>query len=314
MAVTNTTVAAADLQTYFADRLLVTADKDSVFKGLGMQQPIPSGSSKTISFTQYTKLAQTSAVLTEGVTPTDTALATTAITATVDQIGAYVTLTDLVELTVKHPIVQETIALLADQAVESIDSIILTVLLAGTQVQYANGRASRATVTATDVMTTAEFRKAIKLLRTNGARPFTNSSASSVTGAGADWASGNYVMVVDPAVEQDILADTTFVQASQYSQVQRLNASAVGVWGGIEVRRSNNIPTIASTTTVHTSFLFGKGAFAVSELQSLQTFIEGPGSNSDPLNQRKTIGWKTSFKSVILNQTFMLRIESGSNY
>lgn len=310
MSVTNTTAVSSDLQTYLADKLLVTAEKDTVFKGLGMMQPLPSASSKTISFTQYTKLAQTSTILTEGVTPTDTALATTAITATVDQIGAYITLTDLAELTVKHPLLQESISLLADQAVESIDSIILTVLLAGTQVQYAGGAANRAALGAGNVMTTAEFRKAVKLLRNNGSRPFVGTmDANGTTAPG-----GNYVMIVDPSVEQDILADTTFTAASQYSQVQRLNEAAVGIWGGVEVRRSNNVPTIASTVTVHTSFLFGKNAFAVTDLQSLSTYIEGPGSNSDPLHQRRTVGWKVAFKSVILNQNFMLRIESASNY
>ncbi len=299
MAVTNTTALAADLQTYLAKQLLTTAERQTVFRQLGKLEPIPSASSKTISFTQYTKLATTSAVLTEGTTPTDTALATTAITAVVDQLGAYVTLTDLGELTVKHSAVQETISLLADQAAESIDLVIQGVLLAGTNVQYAGGAANRAALAIGNVMTTAEFRKARKTLLAYGARPFMGN---------------NYVMVVDASVEADILADTTFTAAGQYSQVERLNASSVGVWGGIEVMRSNNIAPIASTTTVHTSFVFGKDAFAVSDLQSLSTFIEAPGSNSDPLHQRRTIGWKVAFKSVILNQSYMLRIETGSAY
>jgi N4-gp56 family major capsid protein len=299
MAITNSTAVAADLQTYLAAQLLIVAERDVVFKRYGMNQPIPANSSKTISFTQYSKLAQTSTILTEGVTPTDTALATTAITATVDQLGAYVTLTDLAELTVKHPLLQESVYLLGLQAVESIDTIIANVLLAGTQVQYANGRASRGTLVAGDVMTTTEFRKATKLLRRNGAMPFED---------------GNFVMVIDPGVEADILADTLFVNAASYSQTERLNNAEVGKWLGITVVRSNNLQFVAGTPNVHTSLVFGRNAYAVSDLQNLQTYVEAPGTTSDPLHQRRTVGWKVAFKAVILNNNFLLRLETASAY
>lgn len=299
MAVTNTTALANDFQTYIASKLIDVASRDTVFKRFGMTENLPSGNSKTMSFTRYPKLAQTSTLLTEGVTPTDTALTTNNVSATVDQLGAYVTLTDLGELTVRHNLVQQTINLLGMQAAESIDTIIIAVLVAGTQVQYAAGRGSRAAITAADVMTTSEFRKARKLLLRNGA-PF--------------YEGGNYVMVVDPEVEADILADTTFTQASSYSAINKLEQAEIGTWLGIKVFRSNNLQTIASTVTVHTSFVFGQGAFASVDLQNLQTYVEGPGGNADPLHQRRTIGWKVSWKSVILENLFMLRIETASNY
>lgn len=299
MAITNVAAVTADLQTYFARKLLVLASKDLVFKQFGNQEPIPSNSSKTISFTQYSKLSTVSTPLTDGVTPSDTALANTAITATIDQLGAFVTLTDLAELTVKHPIMQKTLEILGMQAGESIDTAISTVLLAGTTVQYANGRANRAALTTTDVMTSTEIRKAVKTLRRNGGMPLDG---------------GSYVLVVDPEVEADLLSDSTFVTAASYSAITKLYNGEVGTWFGVRVVRSNNLSTIASTTTVHTSILIAMNAYAVSDLQTLETFIEGPGSNSDPLHQRRTVGWKVGFKSVILNNNFMLRIESGSNY
>jgi hypothetical protein len=77
--------------------------------------------------------------------------------------------------------------------------------------------------------------------------------------------------------------------------------------------RSNNVPTIASTNTVHTSsYIFGKDAFAVTDLQTLEMYKDGPGTTADPLHQIMTLGWKVGFKSVILNQNWMYRIESGS--
>lgn len=297
MALTDTTALAADLQTYFARKLLIIAKKDLVFRNWALIEPLPSQSSLTVSFTQYNKLPIVSGTLTQGVPPTSNTLSSAAITATVDQIGAYVQLTDLAILTVKHPVVQQVMQLLGAQAGESIDIRIQNVLLAGTTVQYANNRANRAAITATDVVTTTEFRKALKTLRTNGALPFER----------------DYVMVVDPSVEQDILSDTVFTNVANFN-AQPMYDGEVGRWYGMRVVRSNNIATIASTTTVHVSFVFGTNAYAITDLQELQMYVQSPGGVSDPLEQQRTMGWKVSFKAVILNNSFFLRIESGSNY
>lgn len=298
MAATTATTLAADLQTYFSKRLLDINAKDAVLQTAAYKENIPSNSSKTISFTQYSRLAVPGAVLTEGTTPSDTTVSNAAVTAVVDQWGAYVTLTDVAELTVKHPVVAELELLLGEQATETIETQINTVLVAGTTVQYANGKANRAALAAGDVVTTTELQKALKTLRVNGARPI----------------DGVYVMFVDPSVEQDLLADTTFKAVQNFSPDSMKAGAVVGRWMGIEVRRSNVIPTIASTTTVHTSYVVGRNAYAMSTLQNLETYVEAPGGNADPLHQRRTIGWKVAFKSVILNQNFMVRIESGSSF
>lgn len=66
---------------------------------------------------------------------------------------------------------------------------------------------------------------------------------------------------------------------------------------------------------IHVSWIMGMESFAVPELQSLQTFITpATPSDSDPLVQRRKVGWKVNFKPVILNQAFMERIESESAF
>jgi N4-gp56 family major capsid protein len=304
MAASTTTTLAADLQTYFSKRLLDINAKDAVLQTAAYKENIPSNSSKTISFTQYSRLAVPGAVLTEGTTPSDTTVSNSAVTAVVDQWGAFVTLTDIAELTVKHPVVGQLEMLLGEQANETIETQINTVLVAGTTVQYGGAAGSRAALAVTDVLTTTVLQKALKTLRVNGARPVVN---------------GNFVLFVDPSVEQDLLADSTFKTAAQFGNTAKTGESyeggaVLGTWFGIEVRRSNVIPTIASTTTVHTSYLVGRNAYAMSTLQNLETYVEAPGGVSDPLHQRRTIGWKVAFKAVILNNNFMVRIETGSAF
>lgn len=300
MAATTTTSLSADLQTYFSKKLLVQAKYKTVLDQFAYTEKIPSNSSKTISFTQYADLAVTTTPLTEGTAPTDTALSASAITATIDQLGAYVTLTDLAEMTVKHPVIQKTTELLGTQAARSYDRVINSVIVAGTAVIYADAVANRAALGAGNVLDFTEIRKAVAQLRNNGATEFDD---------------GNFVLVVDPSVETDLMGDTGF-QNTVYRQPGKNEnyKGAIVSYAGVTVVRSNNIPTISSTVTVHTSYVFGQNAFAVSDLQSLEMYKEGPGSVSDPLHQKMTMGWKVGFKSVILNNNFMVRLESASAY
>jgi N4-gp56 family major capsid protein len=307
MAVTTTTGSspgvASDLQTYFSKKLLVQAEYKTVLDQFGYVEKIPSSSSKTISFTQYSDLAPATTPLTEGTAPTDTGLNTAAITATIDQLGAFVTLTDLAELTVKHPVTQKTTELLGVQAARSYDRTINSVVVAGTNVIYPGAIAARTAIGAANVLTFTEIRKAVALLRNNGAQEFDD---------------GNFVLVVDPSVETDLMGDSTFqntvYRQSDPLQKNELYKGTITKFAGVTVVRSNNIPTISSTVTVHSSYLFGQNAYAVSDLQSLEMYKEGPGSVSDPLHQKMTMGWKLGFKSVILNNNFMVRLESASAY
>lgn len=300
MAATSSSTLAADLQTYFSKKLLSQAKYKTVLDQFAHVENIPSHASKTISFTQYADLAVATTPLTEGTAPTDTQLSSSAITATIDQLGAYVTLTDLAELTVKHPVIQKTTELLGTQAARSYDRTINSVVVAGTNVVYPGAITSRANVTASSYLTFAEVKKAVALLRNNGAQEFDD---------------GNFVLVVDPSVETDLMGDTGFANTVYRQPGKNENyKGAITTYAGVTVVRSNNIPTISSTATVHTSYLFGKNAFAVSDLQSLTMYKEGPGSVSDPLHQKMTLGWKVGFKAVILNNNFMVRLESASAY
>jgi N4-gp56 family major capsid protein len=311
MAVTSTTQLAADLQTYFSKALLKQAKYKVVLDQFGYNENIPSNSSKIISFTQYADLTPVAAVLpTEGTPPTDTQLATTAITATIDQLGAYVTLTDLAKLTPKHPVMQKTLELLGVQGARTYDNFVFAAISAGSGVFYAGGVASRATLPSTGYLTFQDVFKAVATLRSNGASEFDD---------------GNFVLVVDPKVELDLLQDT-LLQNVAYRQnpdshTNELYKGAVTTFGGVTIVRSNNLigdavanTGVGGTLTAHISFVFGQNSYAVTNLQNMQTYTQGPGSVADPLEQKMTVGWKFGFKAVILNNNFFVRLESISRY
>lgn len=310
MAVTTTTQLAADLQTYFSKVLLRQAKYTTILDQFGYTENIPSNSSKTISFTQYSDLTPVSSVLSEGTPPSDTQLATSAITATIDQLGAFVTLTDLAKLTPKHPVMQKTLELLGVQGARTYDNYIFNAISAGTAVYYAGGVASRATITTTSYMTFADVFKAVANQRQNGAMEFDD---------------GNFVLAIDPKVELDLLQDTTFQNVVYRSQPNNpgkneLYKGRITTFGGVTIVRSNQIGNntvlggVGGAIPIHFSFVIGQNGYAVTNLQNMQTYTQGPGSVSDPLEQKMTVGWKFGFKSVILNNNFFSRIESASRY
>ena len=296
---TTSTGLAADLQTYFSKKLQIQAKFATILDQFGYIEKIPSASSKTISFTKYADLAVTTTALTEGVAPDSVALSSTAITAVIDQLGYVIRLTDLAELTPKHPVVQKTLELLGTQAARSRDAKIEAVLSAGTNVFYQGVRAARINIVAGDIITVADIARVVANLRTNGATEFDD---------------GMFVAAVSPTVELNLLKDQSFREASTRNGLgtkAELYKGEIATFMGVRFVRTNAIPTIASTVTVFPTYVFGKDAFAVSDLQTLTSYREGPGGVTDPLHQIMTLGWKVGFKAVLLNNAFMARLETA---
>ena len=132
------------------------------------KKKMPSGKGTSIEFRRYNSLAIPSTPLTEGVTPNGSSLNITAITATVHQYGDFVTVSDVLDLVGKDATITETAEVEGEQAALLMDTIVRDVVTAGTTVQYANGRASRDTIVATDVLNAKEIRKAESMMCFSG--------------------------------------------------------------------------------------------------------------------------------------------------
>lgn len=399
----------SNAQTYIAAQTLKRAHKDLIVYNLGKKEKLPNRFSKTFQYTRYEKLDLPYAPLTEGTTPDEgSGMTITTVQAVMDQWGSFITLSDVAEITAKHPAVQQAIELMGEQSAETIDRECIELLLSNTNVRYAGSATSRVTLGATDYLTSTLIKRSLARLRNQGARAV----------------SGRLMFgLVDPSLEMDLLEDTTFINAASYSNITPLKNGEAGQWMGIRWMVSNTIPTmsllaalttassgaaggsLANSTTyyakvvaidnatgfevaasavasqatgasdealditmpattgrkynlyigassgavylhssrnapaavvnvlavpaassappahpasgvvVHAAWILGAEAFAVPELMSLQTFMTPKGaSDSDPLSQRRKIGWKVMFKPVICNENFLERIECASRY
>lgn len=233
-----------DASTYIAAKTLMRINRDVIVYGLGKKEKLPSQNSKTFQYTRYEKLSLPQTALTDGTTPSESSMSISQVTAIMDQWGSFVNLSDVAQVAVKHPVIQEAIGVLAEQAAETIDREAIKVLMGNTNVFYGGAAASRPALAATDYMTSTVVRKTVSFLRGGGARGY----------------EGRMLMgLVDTGVEQDLNSDTSFVNAAAYSNIVVLQNGEIGKWLGVRFVVSNLLPTLArlATPTVASSATAG---------------------------------------------------------
>lgn len=96
-------------------------------------------------------------------------------------------------------------------------------------------------------------------------------------------------------------------------QATQLTAGATVVITGTGVSQTPPAP-VGTGVTVYPTFVLGRGAYGQVELKGVEHTYLDSADKSDPLNQLLTAGWKVFYGSLILNNQFMARIESGSAF
>jgi N4-gp56 family major capsid protein len=222
-----------DVSTYIAQKTLSLAVKQMALYQLCEKAPLPKNAGRSFQYTRFERVDLPKSSLSEGVTPSDTSMSISQVSAVMDQWGAVIPISDVAIDSVKHPVLQKAIQLAAMQAQETVDREIAKVLLSGTSVYYPGTASSRATLASTDKLGSAVIGKVVSNLRANGALPFDQDL---------------YVGVVDPFSEDDVTVDTTFVDAAKYGMIKKLMINEIGEWKGVRWIRSNTLPKIKLMT------------------------------------------------------------------
>lgn len=324
MGTTTLSQVAPGVQAFYDRNLLSRAQPNDVHGRFGQKRPIATRNGNQIKFRRYTQLAAATTPLTEGVTPSGSSLAVTDVVATLAQYGDFITLSDMVSLTNQDAIVTEATDVLGDQAGTTIDQIRRDVLVAGTNVAYANGAATRlATITK---LTTADLDKAIRFLKNQNAK-FMKEGIPPSDGVGTGAIRKAYVCLIHPDVEFDVEGLTGFKPVSDYPAQMGVMEDEVGAYKNIRFVTSTNCKIFANATSVLTagfkggtsndvyaSLLIAAEAYGICPLsgQAMNTTVKALGSagSADPLDQRSTVGWKATTTTQILNQSWMIRLES----
>ncbi len=311
-------------------RLLKRGQHLLVTERFGQMDPQEKNATKTRKYRRYHSLPRAVAPLAEGVTPKGQKLRYTDYTATLEQFGDLVELSDVVEDTHEDPVLQEAMDLCGEQAAETIEAIRITHLKAGTTVFYANGVTARTSVTSPPLR--ADFRKMYRFLMNNKARMVSKIVPPSIkiSTKGIEpgfFCLGHTDLKADlrdmpgftPVVEYGnpgnalpgevgSIEEFRFILSPMFEPWLSGGASsAMYLAGGVA-------PSAAASCDVYPMLVVAADAYAIVPLQGFKNVdigVQNPGkkTKSDPLGQRGFASWKTWQTCCILNQLWLLRYE-----
>ena len=317
----STQFSAVDVaQKVVAKELIDILKQNLILYKTAVIQKISAGSnSKTMVFRGFNKASLALTALSEGVTPVGQNLTINSVTVTLSQYGDFTRITDIAEFLYDRSFTKDASDVLGIQATETIDTLILNVIGAGTTAVYGDGSVStRGTVTSAMKMTTGLITRAVRFLESNNVKKF----------APMPIIGNAFAMLIHPNVVADIRLDTNFIQAVNYSSPNPSNnnrgdlfTGELGTWMGVRLIASTIAPSYgtvgAASAYVYGSLVYGDGAYAVSEFEGGISSIIHTGGVQDTINaleQYSTVGWKWMGAAVILDNNRIVRLETSATY
>jgi len=251
LGITNNAAAfVADVENYIQEEVEPLARRQLVAYQFGKPLYLETNRGTTYTASRYQRLPLPYAPLLEGQAPAGEAMTLFQVSATAQQWGDSVTLTDVANLTIKHPLFQQAIQLVSIQMPETFERNTFNTLMAANQVNFANGRANRAALVATDVMTPHESNRVYGSLVTYGAPRFNGDEREDMmieAGSYRDPSRSpavmqHYVGIIHPLAAQDMRENSLVNTAWSFSDVNRLYNNELGAFGGIRWVESNMVP------------------------------------------------------------------------
>lgn len=432
---------AGDIDNYIKEEVLRLSYRTLVAYQFGQPLRLPENMGTVYTASRYVRLPLPFAPLQEGVAPPGEAMTLQQVTATAQQWGDSVTITDVAQLTIFHNLFQTAIKLTHMQLNETLERNTFNALLAGTNVMYSNGKTARANLVAGDVLNPHDINRCFAVQDTYGVPRFDGSELEDVfkdveqyRAVKSNPGTQHYVAITSTIAVQDLRENALVTNAWVYNDAHKLYNNEMGDWGGYRWCTSNMIPfwtgvakidpvasavggqlatnnyfivvtasptqtsveqsvyqvststavvgptgslsvtlptkagftfsiyigttsspgnlalcalgpgtgslagnatqlagnqTVVITGTgvaqtppaapatgvsVYPTFLIGKDAYGQVMLSDPEFFYLTGADKSDRLNQTRVVGWKVFYGTILLNQNFFLRLESGSGF
>ena len=283
---------------YLAAKLIQRSYLKLVAASICDKVQLEKGTGLTAYFVRFNRMNVPVAALSEGSDPSNSAFTLSQVTVTLDQWGDQIVLTDIAQLTIFHPLLQQAIELLAENAQRVIDREVQIVWLAGTSVQYGDASvSSRRTVTNAMKMSDAVIHQ-IRVTLVDGGAPPRGGPSGGVNVASANGSingASAYVGICGPQVMADIMQASTslgsFVSVAMYANQKALYNAEVGTWLNVRWVETNFIPkfTLLGNKTV---IVADGGAGGITGL------VVNPKSGSGSLTASTTYYWKITRKDL----------------
>jgi N4-gp56 family major capsid protein len=224
----NTATNAYFNKQFYDKKLLETARTRLVHASFGQKRSIPRHGGKRVEFRKYDLFTPDvdELKLVEGVTPNGQSLSQSKVEAEVSQYGAYVEVSDLLDLTAYDEVLADSAELLGEQLGTVIEWVTRDAMCATTNVQYADGKNERSELDGDCFLSVDEIRKAVRTLKKNKARMFTNAIDGSVRRP-------HYVCICSPDATYDLQNDPLWQDVSKYSNAEQIYSGEIGRLFGV---------------------------------------------------------------------------------
>jgi N4-gp56 family major capsid protein len=303
MAADTTTTLSGEMMTFLIDKFLERS-KARIVHGEGAKKRVhPRNSGKAMTWNRYTPLAVATTALTEATNPSEANLTGNTVTATVAEYGNFVKISSLLYGTSIDKEASEKTEVLAQNASETLDTLIRNELASGATTQFAAGRAALSAITSADLLTSTEIRKAVKTLKKNNALTYED---------------GYFIGKLGPDTSYNLQGDsTTWINVHNYNDPSNIYKGEVGKLFGVRfIEASSNQYNESSTVTVYSNFIHGKEAFGTVDLSgdNMKLIVKqsDKSDTSNALNMFMTIGWKATFATKTLNSSWIVNVKTAA--
>jgi N4-gp56 family major capsid protein len=311
---------------YAAADQLSHAEPILVLNKFGQSKPLPKNKADTVSWIRPIPFPVATTPLTEGETPAARKMAYEKVTVTIKQYGDVVEISDVVDDLSEDPVLKDSNVMCGEQAAETVEVLTWGILQGGTNVSYANGT-TRAGVNS--ALSLGKQRAVTRTLKANRAKKITSMVGSSPNYS-TEPVDAAFIAFAHTDLESDIRDMPNFTPCEKYGQMKALpyeigkvedvryilspvlepmlGAGAASLNGMVAVDETN--------VDVYSVIYVAKEAYGVVPLKgagAITPSVLNPSTptKDDPLGQRGYVGWKTYFEAVILNESWMMRVEVG---
>lgn len=266
-----------------------------------VQQAMPGSS---VVFSLYQDLAAATGTLTETVDPDAVAISdVNTVSVTLNEYGNTVLNTRKLGEFAFSDVDPAVANIVAYNMADSIDQVVVSTLVGGTNVIYAGGKTATSGITASDTIDNADIRKAVAKLRAGNAVPREGML---------------YAAYIHPEVAHDLRGETgalAFEDIRKYTEpnVGNILNQVTGVLGGayfVETPRAYSATDGASSARNYRTVIAGQQALAEATAVEPGVVI---GPVVDKLMRFRPIGWYSLQGWARYREESLYRIESGSS-
>lgn len=313
MAVINIGTLSDVEKTFYYKEALAFAKPALIYQQFGQKDRVAAREGKTVQWIRFTKLSLSSGTdfngsatyvkNTTGAAPTWTPATPgdTTIPATMDALfGIGHEWNEAIQYTSLVDLPKELRKLNAQHAAEAIDKEVRDVVIGGSNIVYADGAAGRSSLAADDYIDMVDIFAAATNLR--------NYDAPTINGMYSALCSHNVIM--------ELMRDSTFQSAIQFQREYVFTGTIAELYG-VRFLTTSLAPTVASsgtsgTDTIEQTLVVGDGSYGVTHwlLGDYDIVYTTPGGHGDEWATKHKLTWKMYHKAVILNQNWMVRLES----